>query len=94
MDNARYQRNADVFDCAARNGIERLFLPAYSPNLNLIERVWRLLKSRAPRNKCPPDFSSFRGGIDSFLDSLSGTNRHLLKSLLTENFQAFEIPDL
>jgi transposase len=94
MDNARYQRNADVFECAARNGIELLFLPAYSPNLNLIERVWRLLKSRTLRNKYFPDFATFRGGIDAFLDSLSGTNRHLLKSLVTENFQTFEIPNL
>jgi transposase len=94
MDNARYQRNADVFDCAARNGIELLFLPAYSPNLNLIERVWRLIKSRTLRNKYFPDFATFRGGIDSFLDSLSGTNRHLLKSLVTENFQTFRIPTL
>jgi hypothetical protein len=59
-----------------------------------VERAWRLLKSRTLRNKCSPDFATFRGGIDSFLDSLSGANRHLLKSLLTENFQAFEIPDL
>jgi hypothetical protein len=32
------------------------------------------------------------GAIDEFLDSLNGKNRHLLKSLVTENFQLFEIP--
>lgn len=94
MDNARYQRNTGVFDCAQRHGIELLFLPTYSPNLNLIERVWRLIKSRTLRNKYFPDFASFRGGIDSFLDSLSASNRHLLKSLVTENFQTFTIPNL
>jgi len=94
MDNARYQRNSKVLDCAARHAIELLFLPAYSPNLNLIERVWRLIKSRTLKNKYFPDFLTFRGSIDSFLDSLSGANRHLLKSLVTENFQTFKIPNL
>ena len=94
MDNARYQLNAKVRDCAAINGIELLFLPAYSPNLNLIERVWRLVKSRTLRNKYFPDFTSFRNSIDAFLDSLNDTNRHLLKSLVTENFQTFTIPKL
>jgi transposase len=38
-DNARYQRNALVMGLAKQLGIERLFLPSYSPNLNLIERL-------------------------------------------------------
>jgi transposase len=44
LDNARYQRNAVVQALAASLGIELLFLPSYSPNLNLIERLWRFLK--------------------------------------------------
>ena len=92
MDNARYQRNPAVLDCAASHGIELLFLPAYSPNLNLIERVWRLIRCRNLKNKYFPDFAAFVGSIDSFLDSLAKENRHLLKSLITENFQTFTIP--
>ena len=38
LDNARYQRNAVVQALAAELGIVLLFLPSYSPNLNLIER--------------------------------------------------------
>ena len=82
------------FDSAARNDIGLLFLTAYSPNLNLIERVWRLVKYRSLRNKYFPDFASFRASIDSFLDSLCTSNRQLLKSLVTENFQTFETPSL
>ncbi len=93
MDNARYQRNAAVREAAADLGIELLFLPPYSPNLNLIERVWRLVKSRALRNRYFPDFATFTLSIDSFIDSLQTHNRHLLKSLVTENFQSFEIPN-
>jgi transposase len=92
MDNARYQYNRRVWELAKYLNIELLYLPPYSPNLNLIERVWRLVKSKCLRNKYYEDFATFRGEIDKFLDSLAGENKHLMKSLLTERFQTFEIP--
>jgi transposase len=69
-----------------------LFLPPYSPNLNLIERVWKLVKGKCLRNEYFESFSSFRDSIDSFLISLQNEKRNLLKSLVTENFQLLEIP--
>ena len=92
LDNARYQRNRKVKELAARLGIELLYLPPYSPNLNLIERVWRLVKSRCLRNRCHETFSHFVNAIDEFMDSLSGPNRHHLKTLVTENFHLLQIP--
>jgi transposase len=44
LDNARYQKCALVQDLAKQLGIELLYLPAYSPNLNLIERLWKYVK--------------------------------------------------
>lgn len=41
---ARYQRCALVQDLASSLKIELLFLPGYSPNLNLIERLWKFVK--------------------------------------------------
>jgi len=41
LDKTRYQRNAVVQPLAAQLGITLLFLPSYSPNLNLIERLWK-----------------------------------------------------
>jgi transposase len=92
MDNARYQRSRLVVEVAAALGIELLYLPPYSPNLNLIERVWRLVKARCLRNKYFETFALFKGAIDAYLDSLSKANRKLLQTLLTENFQLFENP--
>lgn len=92
MDNARYQRNKMVFATAEEHRIELLFLPPYSPNLNLIERVWRLVKAKCLRNRYFADFGKFQASINTFVDSLSGENRHLLKSLVTENFQVIENP--
>ena len=75
MDNARYQRSRLVTEVAEALGIELLYLPPYSPNLNPIERVWRLVKTRRLRNKGFETFALFKGAIDEFLDSLSETNR-------------------
>lgn len=92
MDNASYQHNKKVAAFAESVGMDLLFLPTYSPNLNLIERVWKLVKSKCMRNRYFEDFNKFRGAIDDFVDSLNGPNRKLLKSLVTEKFQTFPIP--
>ena len=44
LDNARYQKCALVFDLAQSLNIELLYLTTYSPNLNLIERLWKFVK--------------------------------------------------
>ena len=44
MDNARYQHCKVVQALARSLKIELLFLPSYSPNLNLIERLWKFVK--------------------------------------------------
>ena len=46
LDNARYQKCKLVQDFAASLGMELLYLPSYSPNLNLIERYWKFVKKQ------------------------------------------------
>jgi hypothetical protein len=50
------------------------------------------VKGKCPGNRYPETFTLFVGAIDEFPDSLNGKNRPLLKSLVTENFQLYEIP--
>src|SRR5947207_2850726 len=65
MDNARYQRCKYVLDIAARLNIEILFLPPYSPNLNLIERLWKFVRKECLYDKYYQHFSLFKeaGGL-------------------------------
>lgn len=50
LDNARYQKCDLVALTAKRLKVELVYLPAYSPNLNLIERLWKHMKKVLARN--------------------------------------------
>ena len=90
LDNARYQRNAVVQALASQLGIALLFLPSYSPNLNLIERLWKFIKRRALYGRYHPTFAEFQAAIQETLDGLPTTHAERLKTLMTLNFQLFE----
>jgi transposase len=90
LDNARYQRNKVVQALAAELSITLLYLPSYSPNLNLIERLWRFLKRKSVYGKYHPNFAAFRAAIEDTLSKLSTTHAEALASLMTLNFQVFD----
>jgi transposase len=90
LDNARYQRNAAVMALAQQLGITLLFLPSYSPNLNLIERLWKFIKRRSLYGRYHPNFADFQAAIEQTIADLSTTHANALASLMTLNFQQFE----
>ncbi len=90
LDNARYQRNAVVMARAEQLGITLLFLPSYSPNLNLIERLWKFIKRRALYGRYHPTFADFRAAIEETLTNIPTKHATDLVSLMTLNFQQFE----
>ena len=90
LDNARYQRCARVQSVANSLGIELLYLPPYSPNLNLIERLWKFVKKHCLCSKYYADFTAFTHAIEDCLAHTQTTHKHALSSLLTFNFQSFK----
>lgn len=90
LDNASYQRCARVTTRAAALGIELLFLPPYSPNLNLIERLWGFVKDACLYNTYYEKFPAFKAAIEACLAETQGRHRAALNRLLTLNFQTFE----
>lgn len=90
LDNARYQKCARVWMMARDLKIELLYLPPYSPNLNLIERLWKFVKKRCLYSIYYADFDAFSTAISTCLDHTHDTYKGELDSLLTLNFQTFE----
>ena len=90
LDNARYQRCALVIEKARSLNIELCFLPAYSPNLNLIERVWKFVKKKCLYSKYYEKFPAFKEAISACLEETMTTHKTDLASLLTLRFQTFE----
>ncbi len=90
LDNARYQRNAAVQALAEELRIRLLFLPSYSPNLNLIERLWKFMKRRALYGRYHATFAEFRAAIEEIIDDIPTTHAAALETLMTLNFQMFE----
>ena len=89
LDNARYQKCGLVITLAASLNIELLYLPTYSPNLNLIERLWKFVKKSVLYCKYYEDFPSFKGAITNCLTRAHLDHRAELDSLLTLRFQTF-----
>lgn len=89
LDNARYQKCKIVWALADSIEIELLYLPSYSPNLNLIERLWKFVKKKSLYSKYYADFDLFKKAISDCLSQTHTTYKDELDSLLTLNFQTF-----
>ena len=90
LDNAAYQRCQLVQNLAAELGIELLFLPSYSPNLNLIERLWKFVKKQALNSRHHTNYADFHAAVDQCLNQLATTYKGEIDSLLTLDFQTFD----
>jgi transposase len=84
-DNARYYRCKAVKEYLKTSRIKLVFLPAYAPNLNLIERFWKFFKKKILYNRYFESFAEFREACEQFFQN-PGKYKRELRSLLTENF--------
>lgn len=90
LDNARYQKCKLIKEEAEKYKIELLYLPPYSPNLNLIERLWKLVKKKCLYGKYYEDFNQFSSSISKFIKNVHKENKEEVESLLTLCFQTFD----
>lgn len=89
LDNARYQKCKAVQEAASDLDIHLEYIPPYSPNLNLIERLWKFVKGEL-RTKYYDDFSLFCEKIDSVIDSTTQANKAKVEKLIGEKIQLFD----
>lgn len=89
LDNASYQTCKYVKENAARLGVTLHYLPSYSPNLNLIERVWKLVKSKVLNSAYFETFDMFSKNISSCVDGLHIRHAEEMATLVTSNFHVF-----
>jgi transposase len=89
LDNASYQRCKAVQEVAAELGIKLVFLPPYSPNLNLIERYWKFVKGKL-RTKTYTTFTLFCEAITLIMACEDSKDKKALDSLISAKFQLFD----
>lgn len=84
-DQARYYKNKELKEKLKNSRIRQIFLPAYSPNLNLIERLWKFLRKKAIDTEFCRNFEEFRQRILDFFDNI-GVYSAELDGLISWNF--------
>ena len=90
LDNARYQKCKVVEAEAELLDIELLYLPAYSPNLNLIERLWKFVKKTCLYSEYYDTFDAFKKAISNCLEKVNTEYKVQLESFLSLKFQTFK----
>jgi transposase len=89
LDNARYQKCEVVRTLAEELGIILQYIPPYSPNLNLIERLWKYVKGKL-RSKYYDQFDDFKETIDSIVEDSGNGSKKLIDQLIGESVQIFD----
>ena len=88
-DNARYYCSQEVKNYLENSKIEFMPLPSYSPNLNLIERLWKFFKKKVLANQYYENYADFKTAVMHFFEIDVGMYKTELRSLLRENFHLF-----
>jgi transposase len=90
-DNARPHKNDQVDELAKELGIKLHYLPPYSPNLNPVERIWKLMHEKVRYNKYYEKFSEFTEATLDFFKRI-GRKKNVLRERITDNFQILHSP--
>ena len=90
-DNGRSNKNKKVEEYLKTSKIQVHYLPPYSPNLNPIQRLWRVLRERKTYNKCYEKCADCKKEIRGFFFEEIPKIRNELMSRITDNFQRIKL---
>ena len=90
LDQSGYHRSQLVRDAALEKHIELHYLPPYSPNLNAIERLWKVMNEAERDNVFFSSAKMFRDAINNFFDVKSPKIAQSLRGRINDNFQTIK----
>jgi transposase len=90
LDQSGYHRSQLVRDAALEKHIELHYLPPYSPNLNSIERLWKVMNEEERDNVFFPSAKMFRDAINKFFDVKLPKIAQSLRGRINDNFQTIK----
>jgi transposase len=85
VDNARYNRSKRLKQYLKNSTIKLIYLPPYSPNLNLIERLWKFMRKKVINTTYYAEFKTFRQAILDFFNSIE-QYKNELKQFIGQKF--------
>ena len=85
-DNASYYRAKILAEFLKTSRIQFKFLPPYSPNLNLIERLWKFMKKEVINSSYYKAYDIFKQKVMNFFANIKDYHDQLI-TLITEKFQ-------
>lgn len=90
-DNGRSNKNKAINEFLKTSKIEICYLPAYSPNLNPIERLWKIVRESTTYNRCYENFKAFQHAIRTFFSDHIFDIDDVLRKRLNDNFQVIQL---
>lgn len=87
LDQGSYNKSEQTAQAAKKYRIKLHFLPTYSPNLNPIERVWKVMNEYVRNNVAFTSKTEFEEALDAFFNSTWDKIACSLKSRINDNFQ-------
>lgn len=90
LDNGPYNISSETKEAARKHDIILHHLPPYSPNINPIERVWKVMNEYERNNKFFETANEFRTAILRFFSETWDKIAHSLIDRINDNFQTFK----
>jgi len=87
LDNGGYNKSLETMLAAEKYNVKLHFLPPYSPNLNPIERLWKLMNEHARNNVVFKSLKEFKTAIMTFFDVTWPNIAMSMTGRINDNFE-------